>query len=123
LPCEFAYIKTREFRNEVARKNAQTQQQKGNDLSGIMMRIGEATSLKQSLLEMEQAANCVLTATLWTVRSTTLPACVMKGNLAIPASVCLDEYRVPLRQRRAWFRNKTVRLSRADVRAEKPITQ
>jgi hypothetical protein len=69
----FAYIKTREFRNKVARKNVQTQQQKGNDLSGIMMHIGEATSLKQSLLEMEQAANCVLTATLWTVGPLSFP--------------------------------------------------
>jgi hypothetical protein len=59
----FVCIKTREMQNEVARRNVQTQHKAGIVLSGISLHIGKATSLKQTLLETEQKANCVLTAT------------------------------------------------------------
>jgi hypothetical protein len=59
----FVCIKTREFQKEFARRNFQKQQQAGIVLSGITLHIGKETSLKQSLVETEQKANCVLTAT------------------------------------------------------------
>ena len=61
--CVIVCIKVREFQNEIARRNVQTQQQTGIVLSGITLHIGKATSMKQSLLKTEQKANYVLTAT------------------------------------------------------------